>query len=104
MIRNKIIDKNEKPSIAKVFAAGLLSGSIGPILNNPFDVVKTRYMNPKYNDKYKNMLDAFKSIIKEEGYGSLWKGIYLRIFRVAGGQAIVFSVIEQLTFYSNKLY
>ena len=82
--------------------SGLVSGSIGPLLNNPFDVVKTRYMNPKYNKEYSNIYNALKTIVKNEGIGTLWKGIHLRIFRVAGGQAITFSVIEQLMYFSNK--
>ena len=101
-IREKIIKKDEKPNIFKVSGAALISGSVGPLLNNPFDVVKTRYMNPGYNNKYNGIGDTIKTIIKEEGISSLWKGIHLRLFRVAGGQAITFTVIEQLMFLSNK--
>ena len=101
MIRNKIIEPGERPSVLKVFGAGLLSGSIGPLLNNPFDVVKTRYMNPKYKE-YNNAVAVFREIIQKEGVSALWKGIGLRIFRVAGGQAVMFSVIEHLTYWSSS--
>ena len=102
MIRNKIIEPGERPSVLKVFGAGLLSGSIGPMLNNPFDVLKTRYMNPKYKD-YNNVAQVLREIIQKEGATTLWKGIGLRIFRVAGGQAVTFSVIEQLTYLSSNV-
>lgn len=102
MIRNKIINKDEKPNLFKVAMAAMISGSVGPILNNPFDVVKTRYMNPTYNNTYNGMFDSFRSIVKNEGYATLWKGIGLRIFRVGGGQAVTFSVIEYLTYLSNN--
>ena len=99
-LRYKIIKKDEKPSIIKVIGSALISGSIGPLLNNPFDVIKTRYMNPAYN--YKSIYSAFNEILKNEGIGTLWKGIHLRIFRVAGGQAITFCTIEQLMYYSRR--
>ena len=102
MIRNKIIEPGERPGVLKVFGAGLLSGSIGPLLNNPFDVLKTRYMNPKYKS-YSNVISVLREIIHKEGVSTLWKGIGLRIFRVAGGQAVTFSVIEQLTYLSASV-
>jgi len=102
MMRDYIIKKDEKPNIFKVMFSALISGSIGPILNNPFDVIKTRYMNPKYNEAYSSIPDAIKKIIKKEGITTLWKGIHLRVFRVATGQAITFSVIEQLSYLSTK--
>ena len=78
--------------------AGMISGSIGPLLNNPFDV-KTRFMNPSYNKKYTSISNTLITILKEEGIGSLYKGMGLRIIRVGGGQAITFSVIENLMYY-----
>lgn len=79
---------------------GMFSGSCGPIVNNSFDVVKTRFMNKKYNLKYKTMKCAFKDIIKNEGIIYLMtSGLGLRILRVGVGQAIVFNIIEKLVEY-----
>ena len=99
-LRNKFIFEKEKPSILKIAGSALISSSIGPIINNPFDVVKTRYQNPNYN--YPSIKYAFNDIIKNEGVGMLWKGIELRLFRVCGGQVITFSVIEYLTYKFKK--
>lgn len=96
-IRKKIIQDDLNPSFYKFTLAGMISGSIGPLLNNPADVIKTRYMNPKYNSQYNNVLDALKQIIQEEGFGALYKGFGLRLVRVACGQGIVFSVVELLS-------
>ena len=68
-IRKKIIKENERPDIFKVMAAGFFSGSLGPLLNNPFDVIKTRYMNPKYNkdwinERIINQVDALKRMVE----------------------------------------
>ena len=103
-LRDKIIKKDEKPNLGKVVVSGLISGSIGPLLNNPFDVVKTRYMNPAFNDKYNSIGNTITTMIKEEGIKSLWKGVGLRIFRVGGGQAITFTTIEQLSYSFDKYF
>ena len=98
-LRYKLINRDDKPNVLKVIGSALISGSIGPLLNNPFDVVKTRYMNPAYN--YTSIYQALKEIKKNEGLAALWRGIHLRLFRVAGGQAITFCTIEQLMYYTK---
>ena len=101
-LRQKIIKPDEKPNIPLVMVASLVSGSVGPLINNPFDVVKTRYMNPSFDNRYYGIYDCCKKIIQTEGISSLYKGIGLRLFKVSFGQAITFSVIEQLSYYSDR--
>jgi len=101
-LREKIIKPGEKPNIPMVMGAALISGSAGPLLNNPFDVVKTRYMNPGFDNKYNGIFDCCQKIIRTEGISSLYKGLGLRLFRVSCGQAITFSVIEQLSHYADQ--
>lgn len=71
------------------------------ILNSPPDVVKTRYAQLKYNKKtcyintiyrmqdagrsYTGTLDCMKSMIKNEGLSSFFRGSWLRIIRIAPG-------------------
>jgi hypothetical protein len=98
-IKEKLMSKDEKPNIFKIAFSSLISSSIGPILNNPFDVVKTRYMNPKYN--YNSIKSAFSDIIKNNGYRYLFKGLGIRLFRVSGGQVIIFITIENLLYYTS---
>jgi hypothetical protein len=98
-IRESIIKQNERPSILKVALASFLSSSIGPVLTSPIDVIKTRFMNPKY--KYKNILEAFKDILKNESPLILYKGLGFRLIRVCGGQAITFNIVENLMYYTN---
>ena len=99
-LRNKYIDENDLNTF-KVIGCSLFSSSVGPILNNPFDVIKTRYMNTKYDNQYKNIFNAITTIIKNEGISSLYKGIGLRLIRVSAGQAITFSIMENLNSYAN---
>jgi hypothetical protein len=97
--RNFFIKENEKPNILKIIPVTIISSSIGPILTSPFDTVKTRFMNPKYN--YENVLTAVKDIIKTEGVLSLYKGLEFRLLRVCSGQIITFCVIENLYYYTK---
>ena len=96
-------DNNKAPSVFKTAGISFVSSSIGPLLNNPFDVAKTRYQNPKYNGVYSSTLNCLTTIYNQEGLGSLYKGIYLRIFRVSGGQIIIFNVIEQLSYLTRNI-
>ena len=91
---------DKKPNILKIAMSSLISSSIGPILNNPFDVIKTRYMNPKYN--YKSIISAVNDIVKNDGFKYLFKGLGLRLFRVAGGQVIIFTTVENLMYYTKE--
>lgn len=87
--------ENYEPTPLNTALLGMVSGSMGPIVNNSFDVIKTRYQNKKYN--YKSMLSACKDIIKNEGIVFLFtSGLGLRIIRVGLGQSIVFSIVEYL--------
>ena len=56
-------------------------------------------MNPKYN--YNSMQSAFSDIIRNDGYRYLFKGLGLRLFRVSGGQVIIFITIENLLYYTS---
>ena len=84
---------------------GGLSGGLGPTVNNPLDVVKTRMqkqvIRPDTPAKYTGLLQACTVISKEEGVGSLWKGLTPRLMRIMPGQAITFMTYE---FVSGKLH
>ena len=81
---------------------GGLSGAMGPMVNNPLDVVKTRLqkqrtkMNDRNAPKYSGMIQTCLKIAKEEGAGALWKGITPRLMRIVPGQAITFTTYEAI--------
>ena len=85
----------------KTLINGLVAGSIGPCLNCPMDVIKTRLMAqesvagqvPKYN----GFVQTFQVIAKEEGTAALWKGLVPRLTRLAPGQAITWTVVMRVT-------
>lgn len=57
------------------FMAGGLCALITHAICVPIDVVKTRLQLKGYEGRYKNMMDGFVKIIKEEGVGALGKGL-----------------------------
>jgi solute carrier family 25 citrate transporter 1 len=77
---------------------GGLSGGMGPLVNNPLDVVKTRLQKQnitRYDTpKYTGLIQACFKIANEEGMGALWKGITPRLMRIVPGQAITFTTYE----------
>jgi len=80
---------------------GGLSGGMGPLVNNPLDVVKTRMqkqvIHPGKEPKYKSLLQSCMVIAKEEGTPALWKGITPRLMRIMPGQAITFMTYEAVS-------
>eukprot|EP00471_Norrisiella_sphaerica_P000440 CAMPEP_0184488088 /NCGR_PEP_ID=MMETSP0113_2-20130426/10520_1 /TAXON_ID=91329 /ORGANISM="Norrisiella sphaerica, Strain BC52" /LENGTH=336 /DNA_ID=CAMNT_0026870565 /DNA_START=367 /DNA_END=1374 /DNA_ORIENTATION=+ len=74
---------------------GLVASCVGPLLNCPADVIKTRLqvqthsmIDPTGRGHYKGFVDAYFRIWREEGYAALYKGIVPRLARLAPGQAI----------------
>eukprot|EP00475_Leptophrys_vorax_P001882 TRINITY_DN11067_c0_g1_i2.p1 TRINITY_DN11067_c0_g1~~TRINITY_DN11067_c0_g1_i2.p1 ORF type:complete len:252 (+),score=73.49 TRINITY_DN11067_c0_g1_i2:244-999(+) len=75
---------------------GAMSGALGPISNGPVDVIKTRLMQQEKGGKYKGFVHAFRTIWAEEGFFALYKGLLPRLARIAPGQAITWTVVEQV--------
>lgn len=87
---------------------GGLSGAMGPIVNNPLDVVKTRLQKQNttkmFNGapKYAGLVQACLKIANEEGASALWKGITPRLMRIVPGQAITFATYEAVCRWLQK--
>lgn len=92
--------QHQQLSGAMSLLIGGLSGAMGPVVNNPLDVVKTRLQkqntakNTNIPPKYTGLVQACFRIANEEGAGALWKGITPRLMRIVPGQAITFTTYE----------
>ena len=75
------------------FILGAVSGSIGPILNNPIDVVKTRMQASNSNV---NVLNVIQKVFAQDGLKGFYKGLGPRLLRIVPGQGITFGVYEFL--------
>lgn len=73
--------KREKGSVSftNKLLISSLAGFIGALVGTPADLALVRFQSdgtlpPAERRNYKNVIDAFGRIIKEEGFFSLWKG------------------------------
>lgn len=79
-------------SLWQTGCSGFLAGIVGPSLNNPMDVAKTRLMSG--NPKYQAMMATIFTVAKEEGVRQLWKGYFARLARLGPGYAIQWAVVD----------
>ena len=107
-IKKKVLEMQNLqvlPSWQSLMIGGL-SGGMGPMVNNPLDVVKTRLQKQVVHEgkqpKYTGLLQACGVIAREEGAFALWKGITPRLLRIMPGQAITFMTYEAVTQQMNK--
>ncbi|KAL1933971.1 hypothetical protein VTP01DRAFT_8061 [Rhizomucor pusillus] len=82
-----------------VVSGGLANVLVG-VLNSPPDVVKTRMQDD--SQPYRSTWDCIKSMARNEGYLSFFRGSWLRIIRVAPGGAVQFAVYEQVSAWLDK--
>ena len=100
MIKTEVMRRQETTELAswQSLLIGGLSGGLGPIANNPLDVVKTRLQKQVVHEgktpKYTGLVQACSVVAKEEGILALWKGITPRLLRIVPGQAITFMTYE----------
>lgn len=92
----------------QTFVSGLMAAVIGPCMNAPMDVLKTRLMAQEtikgQEPRYKGFFHAFGRIAREEGIAALWKGLTPRLIRLAPGQAITWTVVMKITALFEALY
>jgi len=91
--------KDGTNSIPSLLVAGGISGALSAGAVTPTDVVKTRLQLKGGKERYGNMLNAYKTILKEEGIGALYKGAIPRMMVVGPLFAITL-----LSFEAQKAY
>lgn len=74
------------------FFLGSIAGCIGATVVYPIDLVKTRMQAQRHKAAYKNSLDCFKKIIKNEGLRGLYSGLAAQLVGVAPEKAIKLTV------------
>eukprot|EP00980_Cylindrotheca_fusiformis_P006804 scaffold1426_cov83-Cylindrotheca_fusiformis.AAC.6 len=103
LIKKKVLEGQQSSELAswQSLLIGGLSGGMGPMVNNPLDVVKTRLQKQVVHEgktpKYTGLTQACLLIAKEEGALALWKGITPRLLRIMPGQAITFMTYEAVS-------
>jgi Mitochondrial carrier protein len=76
------------------FASGIVAAGLATAITNPFDAVKTRIqLQP---DQYVNSIQAFRRMMAEEGWKSMFRGLGLRMARKGVSSALAWTVYEEL--------
>eukprot|EP01031_Cornospumella_fuschlensis_P033175 gene33175-40137_t len=78
-LKKLLADEKGENSIPSLLAAGGTAGALSAALVTPTDVVKTRLQLKGGVERYGNMLNAYKTIIREEGFMALYKGAIPRM-------------------------
>lgn len=82
------------------FIAGTIGGSVGTLLNTPFDVVKSRIQNSPRSKgsvpKYNWAVPALFTVAKEEGPRALYAGLAPKLLRLGPGGGILLVVYTAL--------
>jgi len=89
--------------LSKNLLAGAMARCGAAIIMFPIDVVKTRlqfqrqdaFRQGKLRHHYKHGVDAFFTILKEEGFRGLYKGLSIRLIYITPAAAVSFTVYEQ---------
>lgn len=89
-----------KIPLSQKMAVGAVAGIIGTAAIFPIDVVKTRLQNQKPDRlgrlRYNGAIHAFRSIIKREGFGGLYRGLGANLVGVTPEKAIKLAANDQL--------
>lgn len=67
----------------------------------PLDVIKTRLQVKAPGEHYKNAFDAFRTIVRTEGYRTFLQGLGPRCLWMAGGTAITMVACKLLIVAAN---
>ncbi|XP_066583856.1 mitochondrial 2-oxoglutarate/malate carrier protein-like [Prorops nasuta] len=94
---------NVSEGIGLHFYSSMLSGFITAFNSMPFDISKTRIQNFKGEGKAPGLLTMMVSIIKNEGFHSLWKGFWPTYCRIGPHTVLTLMINEQITrFYKTE--
>ncbi|THU97680.1 mitochondrial carrier [Dendrothele bispora CBS 962.96] len=73
------------------FIAGTMGGISSLVVGFPFDTVKVRFQNPQFQDKYRSTFHALTTIVREERFVGLFRGITSPLAATALMNGLVFS-------------
>ncbi|XP_072947224.1 mitochondrial thiamine pyrophosphate carrier-like [Epargyreus clarus] len=77
------------------FSNGAIAATIATVASFPFDTVRTRLIaEQKTNKAYNGFTNAFKLMVRNEGTGSLFKGLMPTIAQIAPHAGIQFAVYK----------
>ncbi|KAL8710423.1 MAG: hypothetical protein Q9220_005024 [cf. Caloplaca sp. 1 TL-2023] len=82
------------------FANGAVAGTVTTFMTQPFDTIKTRSQSAKGS----STVDAFRSILADDGIRGFWRGTTMRLGRTVFSGGILFTVYEQVAALLNPVF
>lgn len=104
--------KNNNEKIRNDLIAGTIGGTMGCVLNTPFDVVKSRIQSNSnittlkdgtVMKKYNWTIPSVLKVYHEEGFRALYKGFVPKICRLGPGGGILLIVFGTVTDFFRKM-
>lgn len=110
--KGMLADKDGRTSSKGVFLAGLGAGTTEAVaVVNPMEVVKIRLQAQQHSladplevPRYRNAAHALYTIIREEGFMTLYRGVALTAARQATNQAANFTAYQELKAAAQKYH
>ncbi|CAO3607292.1 unnamed protein product [Cunninghamella blakesleeana] len=111
LYKSWLADETGKVSTFSVFLAGLAAGTTEAVMVvSPMDLIKIRLQAQRHSmadpldvPKYRNAPHAAYTIVKEEGFSALYKGVTLTALRQATNQAANFTAYQEFKAQAKKL-
>ncbi|KAF2263993.1 mitochondrial carrier [Lojkania enalia] len=98
---------DKKAQITNDLVSGAIGGTVGTVLNTPMDVVKSRIQNtpkvPGSTPKYNWAWPALGTVMREEGFGALYKGFLPKVLRLGPGGGILLVVFTGVMDFFRKI-
>jgi len=94
----------QPPPIWKRLVAGSLSGAMGAVACNPFELIKTRMQARTkvselivgHQHNYKGVFSAIATIVRQEGFTALYRGAWMSVLRSTLGSGTNLSTYSAL--------
>jgi len=96
-VKGLIVAKDKKPTAMQSLAAGMVTGTISALINQPIDTAKSKMQaQTKGDNKYTSTINCLTTCLKEDGIKSWYRGAAPRVLRLTIGQGIIFSAQEHI--------
>ncbi|QDS73647.1 hypothetical protein FKW77_002390 [Venturia effusa] len=102
---------SKKPSFLTLVSMASISGFLGGVAGNPADVLNVRMQHDAAlpaaeRRNYKHAIDGLTRMVREEGAGSLWKGVWpnsMRAVLMTASQLASYDVFKRLLLAHTSL-
>lgn len=102
-LKEKFIASKEA-SFMQFFMCSVLSEIFTLLFYYPYDLIKSRLQTRNFHFKYKNLVHAFRSVIKKEGTSQLYKGSFPYLLMYGLYVPLQFACYETIMLWLEKRF